>query len=267
MTQLPKTEHIILDLKDEWLTIWFNRPESRNALSVEMVDEIKQALNAVRDNRDVRGITFRGKGGVFCAGADLKGIKSLFEDDVQKEDIVNLSKETGQFFNLVNTMPQVTIMVIESAAMAGGFGLACTGDVIIVHADAQFALSETMLGLTPAQISPLIINRLGFALGKRLMLTGARFKGEEAAKMGLADFVGKDESELAELEEKIKSQVLRCAPGAVGLIKELIHTIPDLPKDKIIEVAAENFADSVLGEEGYEGINSFIEKRKPNWSE
>ena len=266
MSRLPETKNLILNFQDGWLTIWFNRTDNRNALSVELVNELRDTLKSVRDNRTVRGITFRGKGGVFCAGADLKGLKSLIDTDAQKEEIANFSKVIGHFFELVNTMPQVTIMVIEGAAIAGGFGLACTGDVTIVPKDTQFALSETMLGLTPAQISPFVIHRLGSALGRRVMLTGARFNGEKAAQVGLADFIGSDEAELTNLEQKIKTQVLRCAPRAIGITKELIQSIPGLSKEKRITMMADNFAESVLGEEGREGIASFMEKRKPKWN-
>ncbi|MEA1881396.1 MAG: enoyl-CoA hydratase-related protein [Candidatus Marinimicrobia bacterium] len=266
MTPLPEKDNLILELADSWVTIWFNRPDNRNALSVGMVNDLKDTLESVRDDRSVRGVTFRGKGGVFCAGADLKGLKALFEEDAEKEELVKFSVEISHLFDLINTMPQVTVMVIEGAAMAGGFGLACSGDVIIVQKDTKFALTETMIGLSPAQISPLVIHRLGSALGRRLMLTGARLNGEEAAQIGLADFVGADEFEMAELEQKIKTQVLRCAPGAVGITKNFIKEIPHLTKEEMIELAANSFAECILSDEGREGITSFVEKRKPKWA-
>ena len=172
MTNLPQTKNLILDLSNGWLTIWLNRPNSRNALTNDMIEDFNNVFNSVGDDRSVRGITFRGKEGVFCAGADLKAIKSIFDGKSKKEDVIRFSVAAGNFFESINALPQVTVMVIEGAAMAGGLGLACSGDFIITHKDTRFSLTETMIGLTPAQISPFVIQRLGFAKGKQLMLSG-----------------------------------------------------------------------------------------------
>ena len=163
-------------------------------------------------------------------------------------------------------MPQVTVMVIEGAAMAGGLGIACSGDFIITHTDTRFSLTETMIGLTPAQISPFVIQRLGFAKGKQLMPTGTQINGKEAVTIGLADFAGNTESELEELEQNIKTQVLKCAPGAIAETKRLIGLIANIPREEMVSRAGKSFAERVLSDEGREGIASFLEKRKPGWA-
>jgi isohexenylglutaconyl-CoA hydratase len=122
-----------------------------------------------------------------------------------------------------------------------------------------------MIGLTPAQISPFVIQRLGFVKRKQLMLTAAQINGEEALNIGLADFAGNTESELDDLEQKIKNQVLKCAPGAVAETKRLISLITDIPREEFVSKAGESFADRVLSDEGREGIASFLEKRKPGF--
>ena len=266
MTNLPHTKNLILDLSNGWLTIWLNRPDNRNALSNEMIEDFNNVFKLVRDDRLVRGITFRGKEGVFCAGADLKEIKSKFDGKSKKEDVIRFSVAAGNFFESINALPQVTVMVIEGAAMAGGLGLACSGDFIITHKDTRFSLTETMIGLTPAQISPFVIQRLGFAKGKQLMLSGTQINGEEAVTIGLADFAGNTDSELEELEQNIKTQVLKCAPGAVAETKRLIGLIANIPREEMVSKAGESFAERVLSDEGREGIASFLEKRKPGWS-
>jgi len=120
--------------------------------------------------------------------------------------------------------------------------------------------------LTPAQISPFVIQRLGFAKGKQLMLSGTQINGEEAVTIGLADFAGNTDSELEELEQNIKTQVLKCAPGAVAETKRLIGLIAKIPREEMVSKAGESFAERVLSDEGREGIASFLEKRKPGWS-
>lgn len=266
MADLPSVSTLDVSLSDGWLSIWLNQPRSRNALSSALTADLRTVLNAVRDDRTVRGITLRGRGGVFCAGGDLKSFKTDLQASGARDAVINLSKEGATLFHLFNTMPQVTVVVIEGAAMAGGFGLACCADVAIVQSDAQFGFSETAIGLSPAQIAPYVIQKLGYATARRLLLTAARFDGNGAQELGFADFVGQTATDLDHLEYVIRCQVLRCAPGAVAGTKALLLNLPQLSHEQAVQAAAENFADRMISDEGREGIASFIEKRRPSWS-
>jgi isohexenylglutaconyl-CoA hydratase len=267
MADLPATTAIELELKSGWLTIWFNQPDNRNALSQELTGDLIRVLNAVRDDRTVRGITLRGRGGVFCAGADLKAFRAGHQGGASgaREAVIEQSKRGAGMFDLVNTMPQVVIALVEGAAMAGGFGLACCCDVVICDAKAKFAMTETAIGLSPAQISPFVVQKLGFATARRLMLTAARFDGAEAHTLGFADFVAEGAAALEAIETRIKVQVLKCAPGAIADTKALILALPRLDREQTVHVAAENFAGRMHSDEAREGVASFIEKRKPRW--
>ena len=171
MVKIPQTESIVTNLENNWLTISFNRPEKRNALSRQLIMDIFQILETVRDDRSVRGITFRGQGGTFCAGADLKEFQTILSaGDKAKKMADAASSLVGQLFKTISASPQVTVSVVEGAAMAGGFGIACSTDLLITMCNAQYALTETRIGLTPAQIAPYVINRLGFAKGRKLSL-------------------------------------------------------------------------------------------------
>lgn len=265
MTTLPNVSAVEPQLTNGWLTIWFNQPESRNALTRELTADLIATLQAVRDDRSVRGITLRGRGGVFCAGGDLKAFNAGQKGGQNRDDIIALSKNGARMFDLVNTMPQVVIAIVEGAAMAGGFGLACCADVVICEAGARFAMTETMIGLSPAQISPFVLQKLGYATARRLMLTAARFDGREAAELGFADFVGDTVEALEVHERQIRKQVLKCAPGAVADMKSLILALPGLSRAETVQFAAENFATRMLSNEGKEGVASFVEKRTPGW--
>lgn len=266
MTNLPKVNSLELELCDGWLTIALNRPEARNALSGQMTDEIKAVLGSVRDDRSVRGITFRGNGGVFCAGGDLKGFRAIFEKGQDGYDEAKaLSIGAGDFFQMINAAPQLTVAVVEGAAMAGGFGMACACDVVIAEENAKFALSETMIGITPAQIAPYIIQRTGIAVGRHLMLTGAQMTAVDAASKGIVDLVASDREQLEQHLGDIKQQTLRCAPGAVAITKEVVAALDGRSKEDFIEFAADAFAGAIVGDEGREGISSFLEKRAPAW--
>ena len=265
MTSLPSVSAVEPELQNGWLTIWFNQPDSRNALSAELVGDMISVLRAVRDDRAVRGITLRGRGGVFCAGGDLKAFNKGQTGGQTKDDVVNSSKHGAEMFDLVNAMPQVTIALIEGAAMAGGFGIACCADVVICDASARFAMTETRIGLSPAQISPFVIQKLGFATARRLMLTAARFDGTEAHALGFADFLGDNIDALEAHEMQIRKQVLACAPGAIADTKSLILSQGEMNREEVVQAAAENFARRMLSDEAREGIASFLEKRKPAW--
>ena len=264
---LPQTQFLLLEEQQDWLTIWFNQPESRNALSQGLADELRQILESVRETNAYRGITLRGSGGTFCAGGDLKAFKSNFQGGKQtRDDVMQASIEAGQLFDLINQMPQVVVILVEGAAMAGGLGIVCCADVVAVTADARFALTETTLGIPPAQIAPFIVQRLGLATARRLMLTAARFKGAEAVALGLADYVASDVSELNAIEQEIRSGVLRCAPSANAVTKNIVLATQHLSRKEMLQLAAQGFADCMLAAEGREGVSSFVEKRKPSWS-
>ena len=269
MTNLPDTKTLELDLHQGWLTIWLNQPDNRNALSDALVADLAAVLKGVRDDRTVRGITLRGRGGVFCAGADLKNFKENFQGanagSGNREATITMSIGAAEIFDLVNTAPQVVIVLIEGAAMAGGFGLSCCADVVICESGARFAMTETAIGVTPAQISPFVIQKRGYATGRRLMLTAARFDGKEAHELGFADFIADDVAGLEKIEMQLRKQVLGAAPGAVAATKELLIQIAGKPRDEVIRLAAENFADRMVSDEAREGVASFFEKRKPSW--
>lgn len=263
MTALPETKSIDLSLENGWLTVWFNQPERRNPLTDDVVDDLEIILSSVRDDRSVRGVTFRGRGGFFCAGGDLKSFSAIASG--AREQAMRTSTRIGDILADLNALPQVTVAMIEGAAMAGGLGLACCCDVSVGMSDAKFAFSETRIGITPAQIARYVLQKCGYAVGRRLMLTAARFRGTEAATLGVLDLAVDSVEALEDAERTIRSDVLGCAPGAVAACKELIVGMPQTPDDEKVIYAAENFSRCLQSDEGKEGVSSFIEKRKPRW--
>ncbi len=262
------TESPVLSEHDgAWLTIWLNRPESRNALSEGMVSGLRAALEAARDDPSIRGVTLRGKGGTFCAGGDLKGFREITSGGKSIEDVTRFSAEAATLFAMVQSMPKVVIALVEGAAMAGGLGIVCAADMVAVTRDAKFALTETMIGIPPAQIAPYVVGRIGLAEARRIMLAGARFDGAEAARIGIANAVADDAAGLAGFEAEVRRGVMRCAPGANAATKEILLAASRLPPEEMPLFAGERFARCLLGEEGREGVASFLEKRKPAWAE
>ena len=247
---LPETKTIITERNGSVLRIWLNRPESKNALSAEMTDELAEVLGLVKKNRSIRTIVLRGKGDVFCAGGDIKGFKS----DMQRADkdlIARGNRSFGYLMSQLNEQPQVVVMLIEGAAIGGGLGLACVGDVTIVTADSRFRLSETSLGIPPAQIAPFVRERIG----------------DEAVNFGIAHLVVADSEELEEACNEILSDISVCAPDANAVTKNILFESLRRPRSEVLDYAAAGFAKCMLSPEGNEGVAAFIQKRKPYWVE
>ena len=170
-----------------------------------------------------------------------------------------------RFFARFAATPFVTIAVVDGAAVGGGMGLAAAADIVIATAKARFALSETSLGIPPAQIAPHLVLRLGPRLAKRLALTGARLDGREAAAVGLADvYCESDEERDARLAELVAA-VERGAPGANAETKRLFRACLSQTPDEYVETAAQSFAAALRGPEGREGLAASAQKRAPSW--
>ncbi|MFT4630614.1 MAG: isohexenylglutaconyl-CoA hydratase [Dinoroseobacter sp.] len=265
-TVLPPTNELILESQGSVLKITFNRPESRNSLSAEMADELLAVLQAVQDDRSIRSIVLQGSGGVFCAGGDIKGFKSSMQGTMNHAQVAASNRSFGVLMTQLNEQPQAVIVLVEGAAIGGGLGLACVADLTIVTKDAQFRLSETSLGIPPAQIAPFVTERVGLTQARRLMLTGARFKGEEAVRLGVAHLVAQDVTDMQRLCEQNLSYIDQCAPGANATTKAIVFESLRKPRSEALDFAAKGFADCMLSDEGREGVAAFVEKRSPVWS-
>lgn len=261
----PKCETLKLEDRHGWLTIWLNRPDQRNAMSRAMTAELSDVLTRARGRTDLRGIALRGAGGTFCAGGDLTEFRTDFQTSIpDRSQIESASRAAGTLFRTLNTMPQVTVALIEGAAMAGGLGLMCACDISIATEDARFALTETTLGIPPAQIAPLVRARTGLATARRIMLTAPRFDAAQALALGLVTTVVDDAAALEDEVRDLRSQVRRCAPGAIAATKDVLLDTPDTEAQ--IDRAARAFADCIVSEEGREGILAFFEKRPARWA-
>ncbi|MFK7974669.1 MAG: enoyl-CoA hydratase/isomerase family protein [Halioglobus sp.] len=264
---LPETNDLILEHTGSVLTVWFNRPEKKNSLSAEMVDDLHAVLDAARGEPTLRTIIVRGKGNVFCAGGDIKGFKSdLQGGEPNEEDVAAGNRLFGDLMIKLNEQPQAVIMLVEGAAIGGGLGLACIGDVTVVTRDAKFRLSETSLGIPPAQIAPFVTERVGLTQARRLMLTGARFKGEEAVRYGIGHILAEDTADMEVKCQEVLEQIALCAPGANAITKSIVFEATRSPRAQALDFASRGFAKCMLSNEGREGVAAFVEKRKPNWA-
>jgi isohexenylglutaconyl-CoA hydratase len=269
LSGLPACPSLLLKREGARLHITLNRPETRNALSAEMVRELQGVVEYLEGTHGIATVVLRGAGGTFCAGGDIKGFVASLETPPpapgERDAIALRNRGFGTFLARFDALPQTVVLVIEGAAFGGGLGLAAIGDVALATADARFAMSETGLGIPPAQIAPFVAARIGVSEARRLALTGRRFDGREAARLGLVHYVCEDRAALEAALAQVLDEIARCAPGANAATKCLLLASRVTPLETLLDQACDAFAAALRGTEGREGVSAFLEKRPPAW--
>jgi isohexenylglutaconyl-CoA hydratase len=270
LTELQsKYETLLVRRERSRLHVTLNRPEVKNALNPTLIRELRSVFEALRERRDIKVVILRGAGGTFCAGADLKNMEQSLNDPPkpgEKDPVALNNRQYGSFLEMVNTSPQVVVAAVEGYAIAGGFGLLCVSDVAICTEDAGFAMSETAIGIVPAQIAPFVAARIGVPQTRHLALTASRFKGPEAYRLGIAHYLVKDSAELDARLEAVLKQIDRCAPLANALTKAVVMKVGGEPLSSVLDFAADKFAEARRSPEAAEGLRAFAEKRPPKWA-
>jgi isohexenylglutaconyl-CoA hydratase len=252
-----------IDMTGPVAYITLNRPEVRNAMNRQMVLDLRAAFSRLHNNRDVRAIVLSGADGTFTAGGDLKEMQAAYADPGEKDRAQ--SEEFDLLLRAVNSAPQVVIARVEGAAMGGGLGLVCVSDIAVAADDSIFALPEVRLGIIPALIMPYVIQRIDLTNTRRLMLTGARIEGEEAAHFGLVHEVCSAE-DLDTRLDIILADIRECGPEALAACKRLMFEIIDANIEATAVYRANLLDELRRSLEGQEGMLAFIQKRKPKWT-
>jgi methylglutaconyl-CoA hydratase len=251
--------------------ITLNRPDVRNAFNDTMIAELTDAVSLVDTDDGVRVLVICGAGKTFCAGADLNWMKSVAT--YTYEENYDDSTRLGNLFRTVYHCSKPTLALIHGAAMGGANGLIAACDFAYATPATKFAFSEVKLGIAPATIAPFVIKKTGEQHARELMLTGRQFNGHEAAAFGLLNGVVETDETVEEavngLEKKgeeIITLLLGSAPKAVSETKKLIDRVAHSPlTEALFDDTVRLIARLRKEEEGQEGMNAFLEKRKPNW--
>jgi isohexenylglutaconyl-CoA hydratase len=271
MTVAPASGKTLLtELQRGVLKITINRPDARNALSDEVVDDLEALVDALVVRDDIRVVTLRGAGGTFCAGGDIRSFRALTSSarpaDGVADPFLTSNLRFGELLLRWNSLPQVTLALIEGAVFGGGLGLACAVDLSLATRDARFAVSETRLGVVPAQIGPFLVARIGISAARKTALTGRSFDGVEAKAIGLVDELYADGAALEAGCDALIDDILKCAPGALATTKALLLRTGTEPVATLMRDAANIFVTAARSGEGREGVAAFLEKRPPAWS-
>jgi len=245
------------------LRLIMNRPQVHNAFNAEMIRELAVAFDGAEKDPDVRLVVLTGAGESFCAGADLNWMREIVR--YSYEENLRESRELAELMYSIYALPKPTIARINGAVIGGGTGLFSACDIVIASERAKFGLSEVKIGLIPAAIGPYVIRRIGESGARELFLTGERFDARRALEIGLVNKVVTHE-ELDSKVEEVVNLLLSSGPEAIVKCKELLQRVPAMGLDEAKSYTAEMIAGLRVSPEGQEGMASFLEKRKPNWT-
>jgi methylglutaconyl-CoA hydratase len=244
-------------------TLTLNRPAALNSLSPELSEALGGAVGRLAGDGELRALVLTGAGEAFCAGGDVKSMRTATSGDRQAR--IARSRGFADLLVALRALPVPVLARVNGPAYGGGAGLVSVADIAIAAESAAFGFTEPRIGIAPATISPYVLERIGAAAARRLFLTGRRFDAAEGLRLGLYHrVVARSALDLA-LEEEVEA-ILKCSPSALAACKRLVADVPAMPRAQAIAHTADVLADLWESEDAREGIASFAEKRAPRWA-
>lgn len=243
--------------------ITINRPDKSNALSHEVVSELRQAFARAEEDDDVRMVILRANGPAFCAGADLSYMQELQSNSFEQN--LRDSLHLKDLFLEIYQLKKVVISQVHAAALAGGCGLATVCDFTFAAPEATFGYTEVRIGFVPALVMVFLLRKIGEAKAKQLLLGGHLITAEQAREMGLVNYV----KERSRLEQEVKDfahhLIENNSAYAMGVTKQMISKVQGLTLDDALAFAAEMNAKARGSDDCRRGIRAFLKKEKISW--
>jgi methylglutaconyl-CoA hydratase len=257
-------ETIFTELKDKVAFLKLNRPEQHNALNRTMVQELTRFFRHIGDDPRVQVVVMRGEGRSFCSGADLLWMKNSV--NLTPEENLKESEELSELFETIRGCSKVVIGMAHGSIYGGGNGLLAACDLAYCLDDCRFSLSETRIGLAAATIAPYLLFRMPAHAVKELVFTAQLFNGAEARSTGLVNRSFASQEEMEDHVNQTLDSILRGGPASLIESKKLINNLSGFmfPEETSNEMAR-ILAGLRVSPEAQEGMQAFVEKRKPNW--
>jgi methylglutaconyl-CoA hydratase len=254
---------VVFEIKERVGYIILNRPDKRNALNAEFVEELKDAFLAAENNDAIKVIVLKANGSAFCAGADLGYLKTL-QTNTYEENLAD-SRNLMDLFKLIYRLNKVVIAQVEGHAIAGGCGLATVCDFVFAVPDVKFGYTEVKIGFIPAIVSLFLLRKIGETRGKEMLLSGGLIDTLQAEKYGL---VNKIHPQL-EIDEKVFIFAQRLceqnSAQSMSLTKQLIADVQHISIEDGLELAAAENAKARETEDCKRGIAAFLKKENLTW--
>ncbi len=250
------SEMIKYELKDNIGIITLNRPEKRNALHPDLVKQMKEKLQEIKSDEEVKAVIITGEGKAFCAGADLAYLNELRKySSVQNEKD---SADLAELFLMIYKFPKPTIAAVNGAAIAGGCGLASVCDLIVAHPEhSKFGYSEVKIGFLPAIVSVFVIRRIGEGFARQLLLTGEFIEGKRAYEIGFANYLNDNVLDGA---MEVASNIKDNSSLSMQMTKDMIDTVSNLSVEDAVNYCIGLNAVSRSTEDFKKGLESFLKK-------
>lgn len=251
-----------LEVRKRVAHVILNRPHKHNCFNGQTISELSEIFRSIELDPVIRAVVIESTGKSFSAGGDLEWMKKT--RDYTEDENLNDARELANMLYKLHSLPKPTIAMVQGPAYGGGVGLIACCDIVIASERASFSLSEVKLGLTPATISPYVINAIGARQARRYFLTAERFSALTAKELGLIHEVCK-ETELKEKAKDIVSHLLGNGPEAIAAAKSLVFMAAPIINPNLLDKTARMIASQRVSPEGQEGLAAFFEKRPANW--
>ena len=243
--------------------VWLNRPDVRNAFNDEVIAELTQTFAQFAQDPQLRVVQLGARGKAFCAGADLNWMRAMA--DYSWEQNRDDAQKLADMLWALDQCPVPVVGRVHGDCYAGGMGLAAICDVLVASSNVTFCLSEARLGLSPATISPYVVRAMGAQAARRYFVTAERFSAAQAHALGMVHELCTPETLDSKVAE-IVATLCGNGPQALRACKRLVQDVANQPINEALRAeTARRIADIRASDEGKEGLQSFLNKRAPNW--
>lgn len=260
-----QTPAVVLNRPSKGVTeVVLNYPEKRNAFDDLIIRRLIDALEQVAKDEDTRVVVVRSEGKHFSAGADLAWMRRMAGNS--REENLADARQLARLMSTLNHLPKPVIGLVQGAAFGGAVGLAACCDMVLAAENASFCLSEVTLGLIPATISPYVVRAMGERQARRYFLSAEVFSAHKAQELGLVHILCDNAEQMQIRCDEMIEQLMKNGPSALAAAKDLIFAVSHQPiTPELIEDTSKRIANIRVSNEGQEGLNAFLEKRKARW--
>ena len=255
-------ETLTLASDDHMLVLTLNRPDKRNAISYELIDELLRALQEA-ETSTAQVLILTGAGKAFCSGMDLDNLRSITGRSPEENRAD--SETMARLFRTLYEFPKLTIAAVNGPAIAGGCGLATLCDFTLASSEARFGYTEVRIGFLPAIVSTFLLRQVGEKQARDLLLTGRIISAEEAFRLGLVNEVVAPDKLMQQARE-LGATLMQNSPASLLATKRLLKRYSSADLDQQIAAAVEENASIRATDDFREGVTSFLEKRNPLWT-